>query len=314
MPKISIIIPVYNRERLLPRCLASCVNQTFKDFEVICINDGSTDNSWDIIQKFVKKDDRFIAVSQTNRGEAVSRNRALDMARGDFITFLDSDDYFHPQALEALYTVAKRTNAPITCSTKFIKVTKNQSFSPVNIEKLSHEIHENTVEDMLQVRYLSSLLWNKLYQKEIFKNRRLIEGISNEDWPFITTLFSEIPFYASFDKAIYCYDNTNESVVRSDWVEKRIHDYITSIYFVYQHYQKPENLRYWPQIRKIRIRMAVKMILSKIVHAQKNRKHLADVFFPLYRKMLADGVIQRSDFSMKSKWRLFKLYGLKGLK
>jgi len=313
-PKISVIIPVYNRAQTIARCLKSCLDQTFQDFEIICINDGSTDNSLQILDEYAQNDKRFSVISQQNKGEASARNRALDIAKGDYIAFLDSDDYFHPQALELLYTIAIKTKAPVTCSTRFIRTTKKQHFSVINMNNLSYELHKQPVEDMLKVRYLSSLLWNKLFKKEIFEARRLIEGISNEDWPFITTLFSEIPFYASCDYSVYCYDDTNESVVRSTWTEKRIHDYITSIYFVYQHYQKPENLRYWPQIRSIRIRMAIKMILSKIIHAGEAKKYLASVFYPLYRKMLSDKVIKKSDFSIKSRWRLFKLYGMKGLK
>ena len=313
MPEISVIIPVYNREKTLARCLDSCLQQTFPDFEVICVNDASTDGTAGLLEQYAQKDNRIKVIMQEHAGEAAARNRALDQATGNYITFLDSDDYFHPQALEALYSVATRTKAPVTCAMNFVRITHPQPFENIDIKGIAYKIHQDTVHDLLSVRYLSSLLWNKLYQKEIFQNRRLIEGISNEDWPFITTLFSDIPFYASFDTPIYCYDDTHESVIRSHWTEKRIHDYVTAIYFVYRHYQQKDRLCYWPQVRHIRIRLSIKMILSKIIHSD-NRKHLAEVFYPLYEKMRLEGIIRVSDFSLKSKWRLFRLFGLKGLK
>jgi len=313
MPEISVIIPVYNREKTLARCLDSCLQQTFRDFEVICVNDASTDGTVGLLEQYAQKDARIKIITQERAGEAVARNRALDQAVGRYITFLDSDDYFHPQALEALYNVAEKTQAPVTCSMNFTKITASQPFETIDVAEMPYKIHKDTVHDLLSVRYLSSLLWNKLYQKEIFQTRRLIEGISNEDWPFVTTLFSDIPFYASFDAPIYCYDDTHESVVRSHWTEKRIHDYVTAIYFVYHHYQQKDKIVYWPLVRQIRIRLSIKMILSQIIHSP-DKKRLAEVFYPLYDKMRLEGIIRVSDFSLKSKWRLFRLFGLKGLK
>ena len=312
MPKVSIVIPVYNREGTLARCLDSCIQQTLPDFEVICVDDGSTDGTSELLKQYVQKDNRIKVITLNHAGEAIARNRALDQAAGDYITFLDSDDYFHPKALEAFYTVAEKTNAPVTCATRFIKTSQFQPFTAFDANALSYEIHNDAVRGMLSIRYLSSVLWDKLYKKEIFQNRRLIEGISNEDWPFIATLFSDIPFYASFEMPVYCYDDTHESVIRSTWTEKRIHDYVTAIYFVYHHYQQKDKIGYWPQIRRIRIKMSVKMIISKIIHST-DRKHLADVFYPFYKEMCLKGIICINDFSLKSKWRLFRLYGIKGL-
>ena len=93
MPKFSIIIPVYNVEKYLVECLESIVNQSFKDFEVICVNDGSTDNSLEILQKYAENDERFKVLNQENQGQGIARNNALNIANGEYILFVDPDDF-----------------------------------------------------------------------------------------------------------------------------------------------------------------------------------------------------------------------------
>ena len=98
--KISVIIPVYNVEKYLRECLESILNQTFQDFEIICVDDGSTDRSLDILQEYKRKDDRFVILQQRHAGAGAARNHGLKLAEGKYIQFLDSDDYFEPTLLE----------------------------------------------------------------------------------------------------------------------------------------------------------------------------------------------------------------------
>lgn len=103
MPKISVIIPVYNTERYLDKCLTSVINQSFKDIEIILINDGSIDNSYKICQKYQKKDSRIRLFNQENRGQGFARNFGIIQSKSDFIFFLDSDDFIEPDTIEQLY-------------------------------------------------------------------------------------------------------------------------------------------------------------------------------------------------------------------
>lgn len=103
MPKISVIIPVYNVEKYLSECLDSVINQTFSDIEIICINDGSTDNSEKILKKYAKKDKRIKIISQNNSGVVTARNKAIASAKSEYIYPLDSDDIITPDCLEKLY-------------------------------------------------------------------------------------------------------------------------------------------------------------------------------------------------------------------
>ena len=114
-PAISLIIPVYNVEDYLEKALLSVQNQTFRDFEAIIVDDGSTDKSLEIIKKFCEKNSNFIFLTQKNKGPAAARNYGISVCKGDYIAFMDSDDYIEPEFLEMLYKTAIENDADITC-------------------------------------------------------------------------------------------------------------------------------------------------------------------------------------------------------
>lgn len=103
MIKVSIIVPIYNVEKYLKRCLDSLVNQTLNDIEIICINDGSTDGSLEILEEYRRRDDRIVIINQENSGQSVARNRGIDVAKGEYIGFVDSDDWVSEDYFEKLY-------------------------------------------------------------------------------------------------------------------------------------------------------------------------------------------------------------------
>ena len=113
MPKVSVIVPVYNVEKYLHECLDSVINQTLKDIEIICINDGSTDNSLKILREYEKKDNRIIVFNQKNKGGGAARNVGLAHAKGEFLAFLDGDDFYQDDFIEKMYTKAIETGSNI---------------------------------------------------------------------------------------------------------------------------------------------------------------------------------------------------------
>ena len=113
MVTFSLILPVFNVEPFLKDCLDSISNQTFKNFEVICINDGSTDNSMSVLKEYAQKDTRFKIISQENQGQGVARNKGLKSAKGEYIVFVDPDDWLETNALEEIYTCFKQTKAEV---------------------------------------------------------------------------------------------------------------------------------------------------------------------------------------------------------
>ena len=111
---ISVIVPVYNVEQYLLRCLESIARQTFKDFEVILVDDGSTDQSGQICDKFCQTNHNFKCIHQENQGLSEARNKGLYYAKGDYFCFIDSDDYVHPRMLEVLFHATNKTNSDIS--------------------------------------------------------------------------------------------------------------------------------------------------------------------------------------------------------
>ena len=111
--KVSVILPVYNVGQYLKECLDTVINQTLKEIEIICINDGSTDNSLEILNEYAKKDDRFIVLSQENQGQGVARNKGVELAKGKYIQFVDPDDWIELNMLDNLYNFAEEHNSQI---------------------------------------------------------------------------------------------------------------------------------------------------------------------------------------------------------
>ena len=168
MPKISVIVPVYNVELYLYQCLDSIINQTFKDIEIICINDGSTDNSGKVLEEYAQKDDRVKVLTQENQGQAVARNKGLDIAKGEYIYFVDSDDFIHPQTLEIMHSVAERTKCPIVATERVNQLSKNQKNTKIyQINDISYNVHKNPLKHILNHIWSSSIIWNKLYKRDV---------------------------------------------------------------------------------------------------------------------------------------------------
>lgn len=120
MPKVSVIIPVYNSEKYLNKCLDSVFGQSFDDFELILVNDGSSDSSLNIMESYLKRyPDKMSVLNQENSGQAAARNRGLDEARGEFVFFVDSDDYLHTDALQIAYSHAAEHKLDIVCFNLF---------------------------------------------------------------------------------------------------------------------------------------------------------------------------------------------------
>lgn len=180
-PKVSIIVPVYNVEKFLDRCLNSLINQTLKEIEIICINDGSVDNSLQILEKFAKQDDRITILNQKNSGQSTARNRGIDKASGIYLGFVDSDDWVDLNYFEKLYTAAEKYNCDMAVS-GIIRLHKwNKKF---HLKFEEEKVTDNTDEkfEICDVPELS-YVWNKIYKRESFmsKNLRFEESIFFED-------------------------------------------------------------------------------------------------------------------------------------
>lgn len=193
-PIISIIVPVYNVEPHLRRCLESIRNQTFKDFEVILINDASTDNCGKICDEYVKLDSRFQAIHKpVNEGISAARNTGLEVVRGEYVGFIDSDDYIHPQMYETLHRKINADNYDIAMCDFVSTESDHVEFKQVE-DKV--ECHPLSVDDFILGPYWSihySLVWNKLYRRELIEGIKFQNDVYPEDLYYNVLVLKKSP-------------------------------------------------------------------------------------------------------------------------
>ena len=167
---VSIIVPIYNTERYLNKCLESIRTQTYSDIEVIMIDDGSTDSSKNIANSYVKRDDRFRLLAQENAGVSAARNHGLDVAQGEYILFVDSDDWLEPQMIEKLVHNMIEYSTDISAC----QYDRSRCFTGEITEIWNRDI---VLQNFLMHKQINGSLVNKLFKKELIKSKRLDESI-----------------------------------------------------------------------------------------------------------------------------------------
>lgn len=230
---ISIIIPIYNTEKYLQECLDSVINQSYKNLEIILINDGSTDKSKEICEEYRNKDSRIILINQKNKGAAVAKNIGLDLIKGDLFAVLDSDDILHPNNLEILYTQMINTNADIIEANFTTNLDKFNNKSHIrnhtNIEKIKRYNTEKALEELITNGKCHQTPWNKLYKKELLKNIRFPQGkyIDDEYWTY--KIFLNAKYISKLDLITYYYRQHENSTMGKSYSVRRL-DAIDALY------------------------------------------------------------------------------------
>lgn len=176
MIKVSVIVPVYNGEKHLRQCLDSICNQTLKEIEIICVDDGSTDSSPEILREYQNRDSRFRLYSQKNKYAGAARNLGKTHATGEYLAFWDCDDYFERKALELLYQQAKKTDADIVVCGANKWYEDRQQLTPnprsyLRTERIPSEVFNRTSNEQYILNFTNAVPWNKLFR------RSFIEGI-----------------------------------------------------------------------------------------------------------------------------------------
>ena len=207
---ISIIIPIYNGELFLRDCLESVANQTYKDFEVICVNDGSPDNSAAICQEFVDEDDRFILINQENGGVSSARNRALQELKGEYVCFVDADDVIEAHFLENLLEQAK-DGAFAVCS-----YARDLSQLTVKTSKYAEYTAKEFIHNILNESIEHPNIWTMLFKTSIIQMKHLdftVGCVRNEDTEFyLKYLANETKVRFSDYKGYYYRDHINSAM------------------------------------------------------------------------------------------------------
>lgn len=214
MSKVSIIVPVYNVEKYLRKCIDSLINQTLNDIEIICINDGSTDKSLKILKEYKNKDSRIILFNQENSGQSVARNRGIEIAKGEYLGFVDPDDWIDLDYYEKLYNAASTNDTDIAVG-GIIRVTGIKKKKFLNFEK-------ETLTDNTKLKFElcdvpeKSYIWNKIYKTQKLKeiNLKFEEGRIFEDCIFTPQALFFLGKMVTVPNTYYYYLRRNNSTVK----------------------------------------------------------------------------------------------------
>ena len=273
-PKVSVIVPVYNTEKYLEKCLDSLVNQTLTDIEIICVNDGSTDGSLAILNKFAADDFRIKVINQNNKGQSAARNAGLSAAKGEYIGFLDSDDFADNSMFEKLYYSAKKNDSDlIMCAVnlyndKTSQVSSDDPYFGLKIfeQQTNSDMFFDNVFSYEQCKdflfRICVVPWNKLIKANFLKenNIKFVEGLSFEDNIFCLELLLKAKRISLFKDALPFYRiSTQHSLTYgvNDEVKLdvfKIFDYMQSVleqnnaYTAFKDYfllHKKNTLLYW---------------------------------------------------------------------
>lgn len=241
--KVSIIVPVYNVEDYLEECLESLINQSLKEIEIICVNDGSTDNSLKILNKYKELDNRIKVISQDNQGLSASRNNGLSFATGEYVLFVDSDDWIDLNACEYLYNKSKSKNLDVAYFLIKNYDDESKEFYDedyFNLASLPHSF-DNTVFNHRDIKEyifpLSVQVGQKFYKRSLIKDLKFIEGIFFEDNPYQWEVLLSAERISVFRKHFYFYRKRKGSIT-SNFDEKffdtiKVINYVEGIFKKY---------------------------------------------------------------------------------
>lgn len=239
MPLVSVIIPVYNGEKYIAKCVESLLCQTLQNIEIILVNDGSNDNTLSIISQYASQDNRIKVVDKVNEGVSVARNIALSIAEGEWIAFSDADDFYYPDGLENLYKCAINTNTDVVLgNAERIKMDGTITLRYPHVSKIS--VHREFPKGSLE-------MWGDLFHHSIFHSdcNKFQEGLAYlEDRLLMLKILSKSKEYSIVPKPVYGHVKNEDSVLACGnglrmakhcfWASKMMLDYATQT----SHYHK----------------------------------------------------------------------------
>ena len=277
-PKISIIIPMYGVEKYLRRCLDSVQNQTFKDWQAICVDDGSPDKSGEIAEEYAKSDKRFVVVHKENGGLSDARNAGMPYAKGQYIMYLDSDDFIHPQTMEIAYNLAQKNDSDIVSFTydRFYRPQlmvyhklglDTDNVRPCGIKKKYNveKIKSKTITDVYEYATDSAhnafnpnrkwlikhcQVWKNMYRKSLIQDIPFIKGILFEDFPWWSRVMLRNPRVTIAPLPLYYYIPNFGGIVLSAKQLRIMQSLITGIkdsFVLYRDQADKHQMKLWSE-------------------------------------------------------------------
>lgn len=220
--KISVIVPIYKVEKYLPKCVDSLINQTYKDLQIILVDDGSPDNCPKICDEYAKKDARITVIHKANGGLSDARNAGLPCATGEYISFIDSDDYVTPNFFEILFNTMQKEKSDI-CECLVQKVYEDTTLSQ-NAETGNISTYNSTkaLSLLIEDKVFHQHVWNKLYKTAVIKNILFEKGKTNEDEFWTYQVFGKAKKISLIEKPMYCYLQRSGSIMAEGYNLKRL--------------------------------------------------------------------------------------------
>ncbi len=221
---VSIIIPVYNVEKYLKRCMESVLRQTYRNFEVILVDDGSTDKSLDICKEYEKKDERIKVIHKKNGGLSSARNSGLNVMKGSLFTFIDSDDWVEEKYVESLVKAILENNADIAQCSYCKKNVKDEIIMHGNI----HNDILNGKDEIMRSFFVNqnyiTVAWMKIYRSKKFGDVRFYEGKNNEDTIYVADYIDIVDKIVVIEDELYNYFFNENSIMNASLTDKKVSD------------------------------------------------------------------------------------------
>lgn len=240
LPRISIIIPIYNSKVFLDRCLRSVLQQTMKDIEIICIDDCSSDDSHLVVEKYIKQDSRIRLIRhKKNKGSGAARNTGILEAKADYIASVDSDDYIKPEMMKVLWDASSHGKSDVVCC-GFDRI--NGAGDTINSFKLSKRTIINNNNNIDIFTLTNPAFWNKLWKKALFFDNNIFFPIQlyYEDLATVPRLIAKSHLIKTIDEKLYCYQVRSGSVTTT-YSLKHIRDYF-KVFDILRGFLEEENL------------------------------------------------------------------------
>ncbi|APF24142.1 glycosyltransferase family 2 protein [Clostridium butyricum] len=213
---ISVVIPVYNVEKYLPKCIESIINQTYTNLQIILVDDGSTDNSGSICDEYKKKDTRIMVIHKKNGGLSDARNVGIKYSKGKYIGFVDSDDYINKKMYEIMMENMVNNKANISIVNRYYVFEDGQEFLRYSInESIKVMSNLEAIEEMNNFSTFDMAAWDKLYEKELFNDIEFPVGKLSEDFYIMYLLFEKCKRIVYDSSPLYYYYQRNNSISRN---------------------------------------------------------------------------------------------------
>ncbi|RYC51426.1 glycosyltransferase [Flagellimonas olearia] len=276
--KISIIVPVYNVEQYLGRCIESIIGQTYQNMEVILVNDGSIDSSKEICERYAQEDERIIVVNQENSGSSVARNSGMEICTGDVIAFLDSDDHIDKSMFQTMIDIMESNDLDVVEISPIIFGNKNGFDNTLAIED-----GNTAIKRILRGACFS--VWRRIYRKEVVQNMRFIPGIIHQDVFFTIDVMNKVKSIGFLNSPLYFYNTENLSIIRSKYSKNKIETGIRATEYIIEN--TPKN----PSVQEVVKNYVVSyytdhyFLLSRNKHVDPQKKYRRKI-----RKAILDAV------------------------